>query len=370
MKISVLNYRFFKSAFCVLTSFWLLSATLWAATLQEGILSGGTEGKREFLNVISHSQSDIIVGAYKVHQSIPPDPEFLEALKSATLKGVKVFFLLESRIAVEETRSNDELAEQSALEKYEETGVTVLKDLEKFKNIHAKALVGEDIAIVSTTNYADALQEYKKKEHRDFSVITKDPEIIQELKTTLEKVFRGEKIQCSACHISDLQPDQSTLSWTCQTLEHLLQMIEVATHEIMIYQQDLTDERIVNALCEKAKQGIIIQILMSEYPFGKEHPNKNISSLQRLVQNGAQVRLTGGKVTKKGMPLHIHAKILLIDGALMYLGSANFYPSVLDPQGGDLNVGIITRSQKYILPVMQTFKEDWIEHENKAFIAE
>ena len=138
----------------------------------------------------------------------------------------------------------------------------------------------------------------------------------------------------------------------------------------MIYQQDLTDERIVGALCERAKQGVFVQILMSEYPFGKEHPNKNVSSLQKLVQNGAQVRLTSGKVTKKGMPLHIHAKILLVDGSLMYLGSANFYPSVLDPLGGDLNVGIVTRSQKYILPVIQTFKEDWFEHEDKTFIAE
>ena len=360
------NYRSYKlrNVFYVLVSLWFLSATLWAATLQEGILFGGTEGKREFLNVISQSQSDIIVGTYKVHQSIPPDPEFLEALRSTTLRGIKVSFLLESRIASEETRSNNELSEQSALEKYEETGAIVLKDLKNFKNVHAKALVGENIAIVSTTNYTDALQEYKKKEHRDFAAIIKEPEIIQELKTTLEKVFRGEEIQCLAYHISDIQPDQTRLSWTCQTLEHLLQMIQMATHEIIIYQQDLTDERIVGALCEKAKQGIIVQILMSEYPFGKEHPNKNTSSLQRLVQNGAQVRLTGGKMTKKGMPLHIHAKILLVDGSLMYLGSANFYPSVLDPLGGDLNVGIVTRSQKYILPVIQTFKEDWLEHED------
>ena len=368
----MLHYRSYKlrNVFYALVSLWFLSATLWAATLQEGILFDGTDGKREFLNVISQSQSDIIVGTYKVHQSIPPDPDFLEALRSATLRGIKVSFLLESRIALEEARSNNELSEQSALEKYEETGAIVLKDLKNFKNVHAKALLGENIAIVSTTNYTDALQEYKKKEHRDFAAIIKESEIIQELKTTLEKVFRGEEIQCLAYHLSDLQPDQTRLSWTCQTLEHLLQMIQMATHEIMIYQQDLTDERIVGALCERAKQGVFVQILMSEYPFGKEHPNKNVSSLQKLVQNGAQVRLTSGKVTKKGMPLHIHAKILLVDGSLMYLGSANFYPSVLDPLGGDLNVGIVTRSQKYILPVIQTFKEDWFEHEDKTFIAE
>jgi phosphatidylserine/phosphatidylglycerophosphate/cardiolipin synthase-like enzyme len=288
----------------------------------------------------------------------------IDTLRSATLRGIKVSFLLESRIAPEEARSNNELSEKSALEKYEETGAIVLKDLKNFKNVHAKALVGENIAIVGTTNYTDALQEYKKKEHRDFAAIIKDPEIVEELKATLQKVFRGEEIHCLAYHVSDIQSDQTRLSWTCQTLEHLLQMIQMATHEIIIYQQDLTDERIVDALCEKAKQGIIVQILMSEYPFGKEHPNKNISSLKKLVQDGAQVRLTGGKVTKKGMPLHIHAKILLVDGSLMYLGSANFYPSVLDPLGGDLNVGIVTRSQKYILPVIQTFKEDWLEHED------
>jgi hypothetical protein len=79
----VLNYRSYKlrNVFYVLVSLWFLSVTLWAATLQEGILFGGTEGKREFLDVISKSQSDIIVVTYKVHQSIPPDPEFLEALR-------------------------------------------------------------------------------------------------------------------------------------------------------------------------------------------------------------------------------------------------------------------------------------------------
>ena len=228
----MLHYRSYKlrNVFYALVSLWFLSATLWAATLQEGILFDGTDGKREFLNVISQSQSDIIVGTYKVHQSIPPDPDFLEALRSATLRGIKVSFLLESRIALEEARSNNELSEQSALEKYEETGAIVLKDLKNFKNVHAKALLGENIAIVSTTNYTDALQEYKKKEHRDFAAIIKESEIIQELKTTLEKVFRGEEIQCLAYHLSDLQPDQTRLSWTCQTLEHLLQMIQMATH--------------------------------------------------------------------------------------------------------------------------------------------
>jgi phosphatidylserine/phosphatidylglycerophosphate/cardiolipin synthase-like enzyme len=274
--------------------------------------------------------------------------------------------LLESRITSEEKRGYKNLPEQASLTAFEKTGVTIIKDLKNYTNVHAKIFVSDTLAIVSTTNYDDPTHDYKNKEWRDFAAIINDPKIIHELKHTLQQAFRGEEIHSIPYQVTEIKPEETRLTWTDQALSHLLHMIQLATCEIIIYQQDLQDEHIVNALCEKAKQGVQIQILMSEHPFGEKNPNKNMNNLQKLARNGTHVRLTGGKVTKQGIPLHIHAKILLIDNEYMYLGSANFYPAILNPSDLNLNIGIITRSQKYIAPVAETFKADWLEHADKA----
>ena len=53
------------------------------------------------------------------------------------------------------------------------------------------------------------------------------------------------------------------------------------------------------------------------------------------------------------------------DDQIMYLGSANFYPPVLDPKANNLNVGIITRAEKYIAVPHVTFGYDWDAHESE-----
>jgi hypothetical protein len=79
----------FSLASLFLVSVIFLVANQWSKSQhiekrQEWILKGDEIEKQRFLNIISQSHSNFIVGAYKLHQGLLPDDEILKALNSAT----------------------------------------------------------------------------------------------------------------------------------------------------------------------------------------------------------------------------------------------------------------------------------------------
>ncbi len=72
-------------------------------------------------------------------------------------------------------------------------------------------------------------------------------------------------------------------------------MIHDAKKSIDIYQQDLQDLEIRAALEAALEKGSQSASIMSEFPFGKDNPNKNIPNLKALQEKGAEVRLAPEK---------------------------------------------------------------------------
>lgn len=128
-----------------------------------------------------------------------------------------------------------------------------------------------------------------------------------------------------------------------------------------------------SSLIKAAKRGVKVSILMSEFPFGPNKGSKNTQQLQRIKKKGGEsveIRLTVQEIMEGplyGKKLHIHAKVMIIDGhdtndfaqAFMYLGSTNFYKRALDEHR---NLGVITRDVSYIQPVCNQFWQDWDVH--------
>lgn len=337
------------------------------AGVEEGVFSGDDQGKRKFLRILGEAKESVELGSYKLHQGLKLDPEIKESLTSLVKNNVPVKIILESRLSKEEMRNYKDLPLGAALEWVKETGADIISDVKNYDNVHLKLLVTKDVALIGTTNYDGHYDDFYP---RDFTAIVTSPKLLEEITNVLSLVEKGESIKWPDYKSTDLQKDETRLSWgPIQHLDHFRQMIADAKKGIAIYQQDIQDLNIRKALAEALDRGVKVRILMGYYPFGKGNPNKSLEAQSELVSKGADVRLTGKKIYKDGLPLHVHGKALIVDGGtesqLMYLGSANFYPPILDPKQKNLNLGILTTSSKYIKPVLETFEEDWDFHKDQ-----
>ena len=341
-----------------------LSFSSCATHLDDRIFEGGDTGRAIFIDALKKAQGSVWVGAFKLHRNLAPHPEILEALSFLSKEKIPVQVILESRLSDAEIKGFKDLPKGTSLQAFQETGSSILSDLKPFTNVHLKIFADERSAIISTTNYDDTASDHIK---RDFSFMTYDTCLVSELNDILNKIKTQASIDWPSYHLQDILPEETRLAWGPRLHKLLLEELIANAHdEIVIYQQSLQDEDIFKALQKKSQEGVKIRILMSQYPFGKHYPNKSLSNLQELEKSGAQFRLTGDKIVEEGLPLHIHAKVIIVDpedsNRCMYLGSANFYAPVLAPQGDHLNVGIITKSKKHILDINSTFEADWKAH--------
>lgn len=287
----------------------------------------------------------------------------------------KVIVLLESNLSTVEKKSGPKDAKnKDALEAYKKLGIQLTPGSSTFNATHFKILVSNDYAFVGTTNFDKEFQD-NDLITRDFSLILTTPQLINELKSVFEGDIHNNQNKFHDFAIDDIKAYETRLSWgPNHHRQHLEQLINKATNSIEIYQQALQDTAITNLLLNAVKRGVKVSILMSEFPFGTKHGNLSEADQRKIIEatpiNTSQkgdVRLTGQQINDgvlKGKKLHIHAKVVIIDGdvpqkAIMYLGSANFYTPALDH---DRNVGVITRDPDYITPIRNQFLQDWKAH--------
>lgn len=104
-------------------------------------------------------------------------------------------------------------------------------------------------------------------------------------------------------------------------------------------------------IADEAKSNKNVQIIMMPYPFGDKE-DRNIPNQNLVFENGGKIALC--------KDFYMHAKVIIIDDEIMYLGSCNMYPSSLDSVR---ELGILIRNPVIIKQVSETFDEDWSNSE-------
>lgn len=331
-----------------------------------------------FVQGIRSATGFLYLGAYKLHEHLLPNAQIVEALEEAAQHSdlkEKVLVILESNLTPEEQKAGVKTAnEGGSLQSYKNLGIQVVRGSPAFNATHFKILVSDPYAFIGTTNFDKDFEE-DSLITRDFSLIFTQPKIIKELKSVFENDIHHKQSTFKDFKVKDIKLGETRLTWgPNHHRQHLEQLINNASESIEIYQQALQDEALTDLLVDAIKRGVKVSILMSQFPFGEKHGNKSEQDQLKIIEasannpeNKSEVRLTGQQIEEgplKGKKLHIHAKVMIIDGgnpqkAIMYLGSANFYTPALDK---DRNVGVITRDQDYIQPVRHQFLQDWAAH--------
>lgn len=310
-----------------------------------------------FIEGINKAQHTLFLGAYKLQDHLLPNPGIMEALKNAAKRGVKVTLMIEKNLTTQEKAGDPEAIKKGdALNIYQNLNVKLVECPSHFKTCHMKVLLADDqYAFIGTTNF-DA--DFRKRQGltRDFSIFVTDPGILDELKEVFTADVENKKIYLPPYQAKEITGTHR-LSWgPDQHREHFLELIDSAKKTIDIYQQDLQDAQIVEHLTCASHRGVSVRVLMSNYPFGENHGNKNEVFQQKIKDAQGQVKLT------QRPNLHIHAKVLIVDGkekdGMMYMGSCNFFSSAIDK---DRQVGLITNDLKHVQLILDVFEKDWQE---------
>jgi len=308
--------------------------TLPAGWTQDKVFVYPQAGRALWTDAIAKAEKSIDIAAYKLS-----DPQIVDALSKASQKGVKVTLLIEPQVFQHNQSGNV----ASPVEKLKTLGIQVHTLSKRFNQAHYKMFIIDDQwGLISTGNLDtesfDGLKDISAEPCRDFAVPVLDKTLIKEMKRIFEADIQDKRIV----------PKNSELVWgPDHQRSTFLRLINGAQKTIWIYQQDFQDVGIAQAVAGAARSGVEVKIIMMPFPFSKTE-DKNIPNQQIMTEAGGQVRLQQTN--------YMHAKVIIVDGQEMYIGSGNFYPASIDQTR---ELGIIIKNPQQIKTVEETFMADW-----------
>ncbi len=255
----------------------------------------------------------------------PKDDPVAEALAAAAARGVAV------RVLLDQSDFEPSITEKNAvavafLISY---GVDARLD-DPAITAHAKMVViDRATVIVGSTNW----NRYALFEHRQADVRIDDERVAEAFSAffdrlwadpaaKLEMTLDGVAMPAEGPAIVAL-PDagESTLygSVAARLLSQAKTSVHAVLYRISVYPQydDSATTELVRALIAAARRGIEVQALIDDCSFYPDSAEANLESAIFLYQSGVDVRLDDPDVTT-------HAKLLVIDGETVVLGSTNW----------------------------------------------
>ena len=215
-----------------------------------------------------------------------------QALAAAAGRGVTVEVLLD--------RNLEQSANQAALQYLSAHGVAVHWG-PSGTTVHQKTLcIDQAVCYVMTGNLTP---EYYS-DTRDFTVVDTQASDISAIETTFVDDFSGQPITAGS-------PGKDLL-WSPGSEPSLLGVIDSATTNLLVENEEMDSTPIVDALEAAASRGVQVHVVMTE-------DSEWDSAFDELVGAGIKV-----STYSQSAPLYIHAKAIVADGRQAFVGSENF----------------------------------------------
>ena len=285
------------------------------------VLVEPNDGPIEVAKAIDGAQHTVLVSAY-----ILSDHRIVRALERAAAEGVGVYVLLEKSPFGLIDQPQTMYSELAA------AGIHVEWAPSYFTYAHSKFMVLDDaVLILSSANFSES----GFTSDRDFVVVDDNPLDVREA----DNIFRADWDR-----IAPVLNDPDLLVSPSNSRRKLYQLLAGARHTVDIYSEEVLDPGIVKRVTALAKRGVRVRILAATV---------SSSARQTLQRSGAQIGSSGvGN-------LYIHAKAIVVDNRLVFIGSENFSSTSLDD---DRELGIVTRYPEAVQTVERAFSKDWNAH--------
>jgi cardiolipin synthase A/B len=274
------------------------------------------------LQMIANAKNSIDLVMYEF-----TDKTIADALIAAEKRGVSVRVLLNGGYEGKMEKMNE-----PADAYLQNGGVPTHFAPAYFALTHQKTLVvDKNQTLIMTFNFAPKYYATA----RDFGVLDKNPNDVRSIENAFAADWNNQKT------ITDNADD---LVWSPGSDTDMLLAIRSAKKELDIYNEEMSDQRIITALTNAVKSGVAVKIIMTYQTAWK-------NAFQELKNSGAELHLFHGE---KG--LYIHAKMILADQTSAFLGSENFSYGSLDQ---NRELGIFISNPAILNSLFQTFSKDW-----------
>jgi phosphatidylserine/phosphatidylglycerophosphate/cardiolipin synthase-like enzyme len=292
------------------------------------LITEPTSGIAPVISIIKSASTSIDLVMYEMN-----DLSIENTLIEAAKRGVKVRVLLNQ--GYYGVPDSGELNEQ-AYNHLQSHGVAVEWAPAYFALTHEKSIVVDNnSAIIMTFNFV--AQFYPTS--RDFGVIDRNPDDVSAIEDAFNNDWNSNQTEASP---------GNDLVWSPGSKNIILSLMDNAKKSLDIYNEEIADDDITNALEAAAQRGVIVRIDMT---YSKEWQ----SAFQKLTAAGVKVRTYSPQAA-----LYIHAKMIIADSNTdnpkAFLGSENFsYTSLTNNR----ELGIIFTDPLIIKSLEATFIDDW-----------
>jgi phosphatidylserine/phosphatidylglycerophosphate/cardiolipin synthase-like enzyme len=256
------------------------------------------------------------------------DTRFVDALKQAKNNGATV------RVMVEPDPYGATEIAKTTLRQLRAAGLEVKEANPTFRYTHEKSYVIDDTAIILTANATRSAF----SRNREFAVIARDTADVTEIAATFLADWNRDIPQLN----------RANLAWSpVSSRAKLDAFVASAQHTLDVYVLTLADERMVATLRSAAQRGVRVRIIASP-PSRTDGEDSDTVGLSEVERGGGFTRL----ITQP----FIHAKVLVVDGASAYVGSANLSTTSLDY---NRELGIFFNDAVALATLAKTFEQDW-----------
>lgn len=279
------------------------------------------EKEASILKEIEKAQKSIDLEMYLLSNK-----KIIQALKDAKKRGVEI------RIILEKNPYNLEWFNKKIFKELKEIGIQTQWSNSEFSLTHSKFMVIDNqMAIIMTCNFTYS----GFNSSRDFGLINFDSKDVAEIKKLFEADWQNELFFSSR---------QNLIISPINSRAKLESLIKNAKSEILIATEIMGDQKIQNFLNDAQKRGVLVKILLADIKEGE---------INRNAGKYFQAQNIPVKYLRKPF---LHAKIMMVDNKILYLGSINFSASSMDE---NRELGILLTNKNLIQQAREVFEKDW-----------
>ena len=250
--------------------------------------------------------------------------DIADALGKAALRGIDV------KVMMEKSPVGGDSENWDVKNKLIHYGIPIKWANPEYFLTHAKFMViDKKEAMVNTYNFTYST--FNK--NREFGIAISDPIKVKEIEEIFENDWNRKEV---------VNKDPDIVLSPVDARDKIEKLLNSAQTSIDIWEQEVEDDKLIDILQKKTNQGIKVRII--------------IPPLYRVGGNFTAVDKLGIEHIRALPDPYVHAKLIIIDKKVAYIGSNNFSSTSLD---SNRELGIILDNTKVLNTLNTIFEMDW-----------
>ena len=289
------------------------------------------DGEQVITNAIEGAQKSIWLEIY-----ILSDRNVIRALEDAANRGLDV------RVMLEPHPFGGGTSPSKTLDILAASGIKTQFTNPSFSLTHEKGMIIDTTtAYIMTSNFSRSAlggssgsSGYRNREYGVIDTIQQDVLATQEI------------FMADWDHTNAEFNDPNLVVSPVNSRSDFITLINSARSSLLIEAEEMNDSDIEQALANAAQHGVQVEVILPAA--SSSSGDSNSQGIATIRQSGVQVR--------EDPQLYMHAKIIVVDNKVAFVGSENISAQSLDQ---NRELGIIVSDQSVLNTLQTTFQNDW-----------